>query len=197
MAAQAGVKNASWMSSRISQRIRRRRNQCSRAMVCSTTQRRVPSPEPCAMPRRAMTGVIPRVRSSAIGWLHDLTAPHRREYRSVPVVLDHRSDAVDVRRKHMGADAHHDDGSRRRPAHSSPSYLARRVAPRDYDGPRPDGERSARVLQRGTGVVRPAASRSGLPPGPIPASIARMLRHQRKPCFEHQLPQHADAYTRV
>lgn len=40
------VRKASWMSSRISQRIRRRRNQCRWANVRSTTQRWVPSPEP-------------------------------------------------------------------------------------------------------------------------------------------------------
>ena len=63
MMAQARVRKASWMSSRISQRMRRRRNQCSRAMVCSTTQRWVPRPEPCAVPRRAMTGVMPLART--------------------------------------------------------------------------------------------------------------------------------------
>ena len=39
MMAQPRVRKASWMWSPISQRMRRRRNQCSRAMVASTTQR--------------------------------------------------------------------------------------------------------------------------------------------------------------
>jgi hypothetical protein len=46
------------MSSLISQRMRRRRIQCSRA-VCSRTQRRVPRPEPWSVPCRAMAGVMP------------------------------------------------------------------------------------------------------------------------------------------
>jgi hypothetical protein len=40
------VRNASWMSSRISQRMRSRRNQCSSAKAASTTQRCTPRPEP-------------------------------------------------------------------------------------------------------------------------------------------------------
>ncbi len=57
MMLQARLRNASWMSSRISQRIRSRRNQCSSAIDCSTTQRCTPRPEPCPVPRRAITGV--------------------------------------------------------------------------------------------------------------------------------------------
>lgn len=38
------------MSSRISQRIRRRRNQCRWAKARSTTQRWVPRPDPCSVP---------------------------------------------------------------------------------------------------------------------------------------------------
>jgi mannose-6-phosphate isomerase-like protein (cupin superfamily) len=63
MMAHARRRNASWMSSRISQRMRVRRNQCNRANVCSTTQRYRPSPEPCPVPRRAMTGVTPTART--------------------------------------------------------------------------------------------------------------------------------------
>ena len=63
MMAQARLRNASWMSSRISQRIRSRRNQCSSARDCSTTQRCTPSPEPCPVPRRAITGVMPLART--------------------------------------------------------------------------------------------------------------------------------------
>src|SRR6266536_6396234 len=59
MMAQAKRRKASWMSSRISHRMRSRRNQCSRAKPCSTTQRYTPSPESCCSPRRAMTGLIP------------------------------------------------------------------------------------------------------------------------------------------
>ncbi len=47
------------MSSRISQRAHRRRNQRSRAMVCSTTQRWAPRPEPCSVPRRVTRGSMP------------------------------------------------------------------------------------------------------------------------------------------
>ena len=43
-------RKASWMSSRISHRMRSRRNQCSRAKPCSTTQRYTPSPESCCSP---------------------------------------------------------------------------------------------------------------------------------------------------
>ena len=57
--AQARLRNASWMSSRISQRIRSRRNQCNNAIDCSTTQRCAPRPEPCPVPRRAITGGDP------------------------------------------------------------------------------------------------------------------------------------------
>ena len=48
---------------RISQRIRSRRNQCGSAMDCRATQRQVPSPEPCAVLRRAATGVMPFSRT--------------------------------------------------------------------------------------------------------------------------------------
>jgi hypothetical protein len=44
MMPQARLRKASWMSSRISQRMRNRRNQCSSAKLCSTTQRCMPSP---------------------------------------------------------------------------------------------------------------------------------------------------------
>src|SRR6266536_32330 len=50
-------------SSRTSQRMRSRRNQCNRANVYSTTQRYWPSPEPCSVTRRAMTGVTPTART--------------------------------------------------------------------------------------------------------------------------------------
>jgi hypothetical protein len=43
MMALARVMKAWWMSSRISQRVRSQRNQCSNAMVCSTTLIRSPS----------------------------------------------------------------------------------------------------------------------------------------------------------
>jgi transposase len=65
MMAQPMVMNASWMSSRTSQRMRSRRNQCNSAMACSTTYRYSPSPEPCRTPRRAMTGRIPLACTSA------------------------------------------------------------------------------------------------------------------------------------
>ena len=45
MMAQARLRNASWMLSRISHRIRSRRNQCSSAIDCPATQRRTPNPE--------------------------------------------------------------------------------------------------------------------------------------------------------
>lgn len=46
MTAQPRVTIAWWMSSRLSQRMRRRRNQCSSAIAPSTTQRYTPRPEP-------------------------------------------------------------------------------------------------------------------------------------------------------
>ncbi|WP_374116232.1 hypothetical protein [Streptomyces sp. CoH27] len=46
------------MPSRTSQRMRRRRNQCSSAILPSTTQRYTPRPEPCPVPRRARYAVI-------------------------------------------------------------------------------------------------------------------------------------------
>jgi len=49
MSAHPRVRNASWMSSRISQRMRRRRNQCRWAKARSTTQRWAPRPEPCSV----------------------------------------------------------------------------------------------------------------------------------------------------
>src|SRR5215472_16729172 len=63
--AQARLRKASWMSSPISQRTRSRPNQCSKARDCSTTQRYVPRPEPCSVPRRARTGVMPFSRTWA------------------------------------------------------------------------------------------------------------------------------------
>ena len=63
MMAQARLRKASWISSRISQRMRSRRNQCSSATVCSTTHRCTPRPEPCAVLRRAITGVMPAART--------------------------------------------------------------------------------------------------------------------------------------
>lgn len=70
MIAAARVMNASWMSSRTSQRMRRRRNQCKSAMVRSTTQRWMPKPEPCGVPRRAMTGLMPvrQTRRRYLSW---------------------------------------------------------------------------------------------------------------------------------
>jgi len=47
-----------WVSSRGSQRMRRRRNQRGSAIAPSTTQRCTPRPQPCSVPRRAMCGVI-------------------------------------------------------------------------------------------------------------------------------------------
>lgn len=48
------------MLSRISQRIRSRRDPWIQAFVRSTTQRTAPRPEPCGVPRWAMTGLMPR-----------------------------------------------------------------------------------------------------------------------------------------
>ncbi len=56
MTARPRATNAWWMSSRISQRIRRRRKQCSSAIAPSTTQLYTPGPKPCPVPRRAMCG---------------------------------------------------------------------------------------------------------------------------------------------
>ncbi len=56
MRQQASLSNASWMSARRSQRIRRRRKPCNQAKLLSTTQRQVPSPVPCRVPRRAIGG---------------------------------------------------------------------------------------------------------------------------------------------
>ncbi|MDQ0382688.1 hypothetical protein FB470_006682 [Amycolatopsis thermophila] len=44
---------------RISQLVCRRRNECGRAMVCSTTQRWRPRQEPCSVPRRAKRDAMP------------------------------------------------------------------------------------------------------------------------------------------
>jgi hypothetical protein len=41
------------------QRMRRQRDQCSKAMACSTRYWYTPSPEPCGAPRQAMTGRMP------------------------------------------------------------------------------------------------------------------------------------------
>jgi len=68
MMAQAKRTKPSWMSSRISDRMRSRRNQCSRAKPCSTTQRYTPSPESCCSPRRAMTAIgVERIRTLGAG----------------------------------------------------------------------------------------------------------------------------------
>jgi Protein of unknown function (DUF664) len=58
-----GVTKAWWMSSRISQRMRRRRNQCGNANAPAATGRCTPRPEPCSVPRRAMTGLISSLRT--------------------------------------------------------------------------------------------------------------------------------------
>lgn len=52
MIAQPRVRKAWWMSARISQRIRSRRNQRRSAKAASTTQRFLPRPLPCSVPRR-------------------------------------------------------------------------------------------------------------------------------------------------
>lgn len=67
---------ASWMSSRISQRIRSRPNQCGSAMVCSITQRWTPRPEPCPAPRRAIIGFTPVAQTSRryLSWSYPLSA---------------------------------------------------------------------------------------------------------------------------
>lgn len=52
------------MSSRISQRIRRRRNQCRWANARSTAQRCAPRPEPCSVARRAISGFTPKSLTS-------------------------------------------------------------------------------------------------------------------------------------
>ncbi len=65
------VGKVSWMSWRISQRIRRRRNQCRWANARSTTQRWLPRREPCSVPRRAIRGFTPRSRTRRryLSWL--------------------------------------------------------------------------------------------------------------------------------
>jgi hypothetical protein len=45
------------------QRIRRRWNQCRWANARSTTHRRLPGPEPCSVPHRAVHGVTPRFQT--------------------------------------------------------------------------------------------------------------------------------------
>jgi hypothetical protein len=47
-----------------SQRMRSRRKLCNQANVRSTTHRTRPSPEPCSVVRRAITGFTPRRHSS-------------------------------------------------------------------------------------------------------------------------------------
>ena len=51
------------MSARRAQRMRRRRKPCRQAKVRSITHRYIPSPVPCRVPRRAMAGTMPRVRT--------------------------------------------------------------------------------------------------------------------------------------
>ena len=57
---QARARKPSWMSSRRSVRMRSRRRLWSQAKVRSTTQRWRPSPEPCSVWRRAISGLTPR-----------------------------------------------------------------------------------------------------------------------------------------
>ena len=57
------MKARCWSGSR-SQRMRSLRNWCSHVKLRSTTQRWVPSPEPCSSPRRAISGLMPRAQSS-------------------------------------------------------------------------------------------------------------------------------------
>ena len=61
--------------------VRSRRKLCSQAKVRSTTQRQRPTPEPCAVPRRAMTGLTPRAHSA-------------RRYLSGSAVGDHAVGAL-------------------------------------------------------------------------------------------------------
>lgn len=63
-----------WSSGRRSQRRRRRRKKCSHAKVRSTTQRRVPSPEPLSVSRWAMIGWPGATRMSTPAGARD-TAP--------------------------------------------------------------------------------------------------------------------------
>lgn len=56
MRQQASSRNASWMSARRSQRIRRRWKPCNQAKLLSRTQRGMPSPVPRRVPRRAIAG---------------------------------------------------------------------------------------------------------------------------------------------
>ncbi len=65
MSAHPRVRKASWMSSRISQRTRRRRNQSRWANARSMKQRWLPRPEPCSVPRRAIRGFTPRSQTQA------------------------------------------------------------------------------------------------------------------------------------
>jgi hypothetical protein len=57
------VTNASWMSSRTSQRMRRRWDWCGSVSAPSTTQWWMPRPESCPVPCRAMRGVISNRRA--------------------------------------------------------------------------------------------------------------------------------------
>jgi hypothetical protein len=61
----ARSRNASWMSSRRSQRVRRRFMPWYQAIVRSTTQRYTPRPEPCGSPRRAIRGPDPLAAQDA------------------------------------------------------------------------------------------------------------------------------------
>ena len=93
MMAQARLRKASWMSSRISQRIRSRRNQCSSAMDCPATQRQVPSPEPCAVLRRRGHGrdaLLPHLLRYLPGHSRGPRRPSRAPPRPAAAAPDRR-----------------------------------------------------------------------------------------------------------
>lgn len=72
------------MSSRISQRIRRRRNQCRWANARSTTQRWAPSPEPCSVPPAGDKRLYTEIPDEAAVLVVVVAAVAQHHVRAVP-----------------------------------------------------------------------------------------------------------------
>src|SRR6266516_2592175 len=109
------------MSSRRSKRTSSLRKLCSQAKVRSTTQRSLPRPEPCSVPRRAISGLIPLARTAdgpahsrdrfdqghELGYVVAVAARERPRQRDAldvgeDVVLGARSCTVDRARARRG-----------------------------------------------------------------------------------------------
>jgi hypothetical protein len=157
------------MSSRISQRIRSRRNQCSSAIVPSTTQRCTPRPEPCSVPRRSCpgrpgTGRWPARPSSPAGERRPRRHGRSRacpRHAARPAAV--RAAAARLRPHSTPADAANTSSPSRNPAPPAGSATGSRCTGRTRSRTAPSGHPDAYAQEDGTRARSPARAARSAP----------------------------------